>query len=402
MKKFLIIVILFIACKSSAQNYVLKPGDKFPEINIGPIINAPVTQLNLNQYPSNKLFIINFWGTWCSPCIPEMDSLAKLQAKFNNQIQVVGLSDDPITRLKKYLVKKPSKIWLALDSTSLLYQMLNLASVGQCIVVNSKHEIVALLKSDSVDEKTIRQLIKGVKVSSNGETKNQLNTTDKDPFGVDSLLTSNFTIRGYMKDQKGMSRRYANGIYGGRRVSYFNTSLVLLYKQAYDITSDKQVIYEGTAKKYAGYSNKDLLYCFDLLVRPDQKDSLHSIMQQKLRAEMPVKARIEMRDTDVYILKLKDAGKIMVPKSKETMLSYEFGGNGFDGKGITLDQFADLYLSNEYNLPVLNESGVEGLYDIKTIVELRTQEDINKSISDIGFNVIKARRKIKTLVLYTE
>jgi hypothetical protein len=205
-----------------------------------------------------------------------------------------------------------------------------------------------------------------------------------------------------MKDQPSMRLRYATAKYGGRRVSYVNTGLVMLYKQAYDITSDKQIIYEGTAKKYAGYSNKDLLYCFDLLVTPAQKDSLHIIMQQKLRAELPVKARIEMRDTDVYILKLKDAGKIMVPKSKETMLSYDFGGNGFDGKGITLDQFADLYLSNEYNLPVLNESGVEGLYDIKTSVELRSQEGIHKSIDDIGFNVIKARRKIKTLILYTE
>lgn len=402
MKKLILIIALLIACKADAQNYALKVSDKFPALVIGPIINAPVTQLNLSKYPSNKLFIINFWGTWCSPCIPEMDSLAKLQAKFNDQIQIIGLSDDPIDKLKKYLVKKPSKIWLVSDSTSSLYQMLNLANVGQCLVINSKHEIVALLRSESVNAKIIRQLIKGEKVKSNGETKSQLNTTDKDAFGVDSLLESNFTIRGYMKDQRSMSRRYANGIYGGRRVSYFNTNLVMIYKQAYDIISEKQVIYEGSAKKYADYKNKDLLYCFDLLVPPAQKDSLHIIMQQKLQAEMPVKARIEMRDTDVYILKLKDAGKIMVPKSKQAMLTYEFSGNGFDGKGITLNQFADVYLSNEFDLPVINESGLEGLYDIKTNIELRNQEGIRKSIDEIGFSVIKARRKIKTLILYTE
>nr|WP_294792844.1 redoxin domain-containing protein [uncultured Mucilaginibacter sp.] len=402
MKKLIIITLLLITCKAGAQNYILKPGDKFPGVIIGPIINAPVTQLNLSTHPSNKLFIINFWGTWCSPCLPEMDSLAKLQAQFKGQIQIIGLSDDPINKLKKYLAKKPSKIWLASDTSSLLYQMLNLASVGQCIVINSKHEIVALLQSESVNAKTISRLIKGEKVKSNGETKNRLNVTNKDPFGVDSLLTSNFTVRGYMKDQGTMGRRYANGIYGGRRVSYFNINVEVLYKDAYGIVSEKQVVYEGRAKKYSDYKNKDLLYCFDLLVTPAQKDNLHIIMQQKLQAEMPVKGRIEMRDVDVYILKLKDAGKIIVPKSKQAMLVYEFDGRGFDGKGITLNQFADAYLSNEFDLPVINETGLEGLYDIKTNIELRSQEGVHKSIDDIGFSVTKARRKIKTLILYTE
>jgi len=164
MKKLLIAAILLIAFKADAQNYMLKAGDKFPNIVISPMINAPFTELNLSKYPSNKLFIINLWGTWCSPCIPEMDSLAKLQSKFSQQIQVIGVSDEPIDRLKKYLVKKPSKIWLASDTASLLYRMLNLAYVGQSIVVNNKHEIVALLKTDSVNAKVISRLIKGEKI----------------------------------------------------------------------------------------------------------------------------------------------------------------------------------------------------------------------------------------------
>jgi len=403
MKKLLLMALLLIVFNNAhAQNYMLKPGDKFPAIVMGPIINAPVTQLNLSKYPSNKLFIINFWGTWCSPCIPEMDSLAKLQTKFKGDIQIIGLSDDPVAKLERYLTKKPSGIWLASDTASLLYQMLNLASVGQCIVTNSKHEIIALLKSDSVDAKTIRRLIKGEKVRSNGETKNRLNTTDKDAFGVDSLMTSNFTIRGYMKDQPSMGRRYANGVFGGRRVSYFNTGLVMLYKQAYNIISEKQVVYEGMAKKYNDYKNKDLLYCFDLLVPPAQKDSLLIIMQKKLQTEMPVKARIEMRDMDVYVLKVKETGKLIVPKAKQATLSYEFSGNGFDGKAVTLNDFADQYLSNEFDLPVLNETGLEGRYDIKTNVDIRTQDGIRKSIDDIGLVITKASRKVRTLVLYTE
>lgn len=402
MKKLLIAVILLTAFKAGAQNYMLKAGDKFPNIVISPMINAPLKELNLSKYPSNKLFIINLWGTWCSPCIPEMDSLAKLQSKFSQQIQVIGLSDEPIDRLKKYLVKKPSKIWLASDTASLLYRMLNLAYVGQSIVVNNKHEIVAFLKTDSVNAKVISRLLKGKKVKSNGEVQNRLNSTEKDPFGVDSVLASNFTIRSYMADQRTMGKRPNSGIFGGRRITYFNVGVLNMYKEAYKITSSKQIVYEGSAKKYDNYEDKNLSYCFDLLVKPEQKDSLLIIMQNKLQQNLPVKARIEMRDTDVYVLKLKDTAKVLIPKSKFTTLTYGFSGRGFDGQGVTLNEFANLYLSNEFDLPVVDESGLKERYDIKTNVEMRTKAEVLKSIDDLGFLLMKERRKVRIMILYTD
>ena len=402
MKKLLIAAILLIAFKADAQNYMLKAGDKFPNIVISPMINAPFTELNLSKYPSNKLFIINLWGTWCSPCIPEMDSLAKLQSKFSQQIQVIGVSDEPIDRLKKYLVKKPSKIWLASDTASLLYRMLNLAYVGQSIVVNNKHEIVALLKTDSVNAKVISRLIKGEKIKSNGEVQNRLNSTEKDPFGVDSLLASNFSIRSYMADQQAMGKRPNSGVFGGRRISYYNVGVLNMYKEAYNIHSSKQIVFEGSAKKYDNYEDKNLSYCFDLLVKPEQKDSLLIIMQNKLQQNLPVKARIEMRDTDVYVLNLKDTAKVLIPKSKLTTLTYGFSGRGFDGQGVALNEFANLYLSNEFDLPVVNESGLKERYDIKTNVEMRTKAGIMKSIDDLGFALNKERRKIRIMILYTD
>ncbi|RKR82839.1 uncharacterized protein (TIGR03435 family) [Mucilaginibacter gracilis] len=402
MKKIILVVLVFVAMQVNAQNYMLKPGDHFPAINITPIINAPVKTLNLSTYSSNKLFIINLWGTWCSPCIPEMDSLAKLQSKFAQHIQVVGLSDEPVDRIKKYLAKKPSKIWLASDTASLLYRMLNLAYVGQCVVINAKHEIVALLKTDSVNAKVINRLIKGEKIKSNGEVQNRLNSTDKDPFGVDSLLASNFTIRSYMTDQQAMGKRPSRGAFGGRRISYYNVGALTMYKEAYNITSSKQIVYEGSAKKYDNYQDKNLSYCFDLLVKPGQKDSLLIIMQNKLQQNLPVKARIELRDTDVYVLKLKDTAKLLIPKSKLMTITYGFSGRGFDGQGVTLNEFANLYLSNEFDLPVVDESGLKGRYDIKTNVEMRTKAGVLKSIEDLGFLLNKERRKVRIMILYTD
>jgi uncharacterized protein (TIGR03435 family) len=396
MKKIALLLLLLTTIGASAQNYMLKPGDRFPDLVIRPIINAPVKEVFLNKATTlPKLTILNFWGTWCSPCIPEMDALAKLQQTYADKIQVIAVSDESTERLRKYVIKKPSAIWLASDTSSLLYEMFNLANVGQCAVINQQHKIVALLNTDSVNAKTIDRLLKGEKVPYSGKVTDQLSKTEKDPFGIDTLQQSSFSIRTYMKGQQSMGQVPTRGIFAGRRVSYFNINLTTLYRTAYDIHTMKQMDIQFDKKLYDDFNDKSQLYCFDLLVKPQQKDSLYLIMQKKLQENLPVKARTEQRDMDVYILKVKEGGAATFLQSKLSKMSY-----GFDGQGVTLSDFGSIYLSNELQLPVIDETGLAGRYDIKTNVEMRTKEGIMKSITDLGLTVEKQQRKMKVVVLY--
>ncbi|MFT4154510.1 redoxin domain-containing protein [Parafilimonas sp.] len=400
--KFVYISFIVSLC-TYGQEPVLSMGSRFPDMMIANISNAPIKEFYLNKVKDNKFYILNFWGTWCSPCIPEMDTLAKLQKQNAERIQVIAISDDDEERKSKYLKNKPSGIWLATDTGYTLYNMLSFISVGQSAIINPDKRIVALVQTDSINQQMINRLLRRDTVKMSAGIKESMIKANEDAFGVDSLTQHSFTIRGYKKGQQTMGKRYLSGIYKGRRISWFNVTIGLLYRTAYNIKSYKvQELYDSTVteKDVSDFENKSTLYCVDLLMRPEQKDSLFYYLQQYLNAFLPVKARSEKRVMPVYVLKRKDAGALKITLSEANESSFGFSGKGYDGTKVLVKDFAEDYLDNELGLPVVDETGLPGYYDIKTNVEQRDEAGILKSIENIGFVVEKAERKMPVIVYY--
>ena len=41
-----------------------------------------------------KVLLVNFWATWCAPCIKEIPSLDRLKSKFEKNFDVIAISLD--------------------------------------------------------------------------------------------------------------------------------------------------------------------------------------------------------------------------------------------------------------------------------------------------------------------
>lgn len=75
-----VVLLLFSSTFStiSAQSIGLEPGNKSPEIKLPTIKGDTVALSSLK----GKLVLIDFWGTWCAPCVEEQAELAKLYREF--------------------------------------------------------------------------------------------------------------------------------------------------------------------------------------------------------------------------------------------------------------------------------------------------------------------------------
>ena len=55
--------------------------------------------IDIHCLRGNKILVLNFWATWCPPCIEELPSLARLAEQFNDRLFVLALSAEPKAKL---------------------------------------------------------------------------------------------------------------------------------------------------------------------------------------------------------------------------------------------------------------------------------------------------------------
>lgn len=80
------------------------------DISAGAIYSARFTDVEGNERElgqwQHDLLVINFWATWCAPCMEEIPMLAKMQEKYRVQgLQIVGIAVDSRENVAKFLQK---------------------------------------------------------------------------------------------------------------------------------------------------------------------------------------------------------------------------------------------------------------------------------------------------------
>lgn len=55
-----------------------------------------------------KIIIVNFWATWCPPCLQEMPELSRLHTAYQDQgVVVVGISSDELNKIREFSQQTP-------------------------------------------------------------------------------------------------------------------------------------------------------------------------------------------------------------------------------------------------------------------------------------------------------
>ena len=167
--KFTIVFIYLISSSSSyaiqelnLKNLVIhKNPKKLEKINFKNINNETI---NLNSF-EKSLIIINFWATWCAPCIEEMPSLNRLKTNpiFNNlEIIPINVGRDNIEKTKDFYKKlKIKDLKIYFDKDVELAKKFLLRGLPTTVFVNKKgEEFARVIGFVNFDDKNIIKWLK--------------------------------------------------------------------------------------------------------------------------------------------------------------------------------------------------------------------------------------------------
>lgn len=131
--------------------------------------------VSLKDY-SGKVVLVDFWGTWCPPCVAELPNIKRIHQALNEHgFEVVGVAVDESKKLKGFYKNKQKLPWKNIcDAEGKLADKYNINRFPTTLLVNKegKHiksdlhgvklvdEIVKLLNLDPKDFAALRKELK--------------------------------------------------------------------------------------------------------------------------------------------------------------------------------------------------------------------------------------------------
>lgn len=152
--KFLILLlfVIILGCSSNKE----KPLEQFHVTSIdGEIID--------NEYIKDKTVVFNVWGTWCAPCVGEINELNNLVEKYkeDDSVLFIALADEDKTKISTFLKRKEfnylqisnakaltSKLHTGLVKTIPLHVIVNSKGIITFEMTGASKEIVDILSSE--------------------------------------------------------------------------------------------------------------------------------------------------------------------------------------------------------------------------------------------------------------
>ena len=351
-------------------------GDQAPNLAIETMLQGPADNDLSWQALRGQAMVLEFWATWCGPCVGAIPHFNELAEEFSGQpVRFLSITDEEVSTIEPFLKTQPISGWVGLDLDRSVFRDYSVLGIPATVLVDKEGVIQAVTHPRHVTKTVLRDLVAGRRPDvPEKSTGIFLAVGDDGPEPVFQVL-----IRPSTSDRSGMSRS-RNEI---KIISFLPEHILPV---AFDALPGQFLIEaELPNQKY------------DVVVNTaGRKDLLARMMQEAVSAALGIEAVWENRMVDAYVLR----------RSAETRLdplpSMEGGYSRVSSGELEATSVKGLarMVASLLDRPVLDETRLHGSYRIKLKFDPDEDSSIAHAIkTTLGLELVQARRQVRMLIV---
>ena len=394
-KKQIAISILFFlfTCLAFGQKPGSLLGEKVTNLALNKIVNYDLETTNISEF-KDKIVILDFWATWCAPCIKAFPHLESLSKQFPEDLQILTItSSDSEEKIKKFLTKFKIDLPIVLDSDRLLANRFPHSVISHTVVLDKDQKIVAITTPEKITSEVIQKIIDGKDIKLQ-EKKDNLAGSYKDHLPSDNTMF----LFNFIPYNEGIPSEVGTVGFRNGRILRINHSVPSLHIYARNIPYYRR-IYE--IEDWDKYSKPENLYSLEIIAPDKSEQEIRQMILSFIQQKFPtIVSKIEKRIRKVKVLKRNDEPLGLIESNPTSKYEYGFNGTDFGMINSPINPLA-LFLENTFQIPIIDETNLQGKYDVSFKHEL-DHNKISQTLKSLGLELVDAERRIDMLILYEE
>ena len=392
----------------------LTVGNKVPDWWSDDVVNWHSNSVALSDF-KNKLIIIDFWATWCGPCIAAMSNLESLQKKNSKILQIISVTTEDKSHVEAFMNKRKGDADIPIvTEDTVLIQLFKHRIIPHFIWIDQHLIVRGITSENEINQENIDKMIED-KTFTLLTKSDMLHFDQMKPLFIDGNGGdgSDFLARSILtKPITGLSGRIKIDIDGNRNISRIqavNCSIIGLFNDAYSrmkyggvnmtrICLNGAKALENNPINYDESWSKDKIFCYEFTMPKKIPDSVFfSYMLDDLNRYFEIKGKIVERTVNCWVLKRADKN-IPVPLTHGGPPAFI---NGIF-KNVSMQR-----ITEELNFftkiePVIDETGINVNVDMTLDIEFNWNvypniSELQKKLSKYGISMTKGKHNYKIL-----
>jgi|SRR5947207_1567197 len=392
-----LVAALMVVPDARSQSSEPKVGERPPTIGLEKLLQAPEGTKASWAALKGKVVVLEFWATWCGPCVAAIPHLNDLADKLKDQpIQFIAITDESEKIISTFLTRKPIHAWVGLDTDKSMFRDYSVTGIPHTIVVDKKGKIVAITHPTGLTEQILKDVVAGKRVALTQPSSDHRGGIRPGyvPYGGEHEQTNLFQV---------VIRPTPPEMQNGSSMASGNGSLTICGNTVFDVLSTCYNI--NLVRVITNSALPEGKYDFIIKTPSNDGEVARSWLRQAVETTFGLHGKRETREVPVYILSvLKPATDNFTP----TVSTGGSSGQSGPGRLQAINQpVGSLASGLETNLrtPVVDETGLTNNYDFELKWSQENEgkaqpELIRQAVQDqLGLQLTPGRRQVELVVV---